>query len=58
MIKQTMQMIPGGMEQIDTIPSETLKFALCVLALIPMLLSFPFFQKYFSKGMMVGAVKG
>ena len=58
MIKQTMQMIPGGMENISTIPSETLKFALCVLALIPMLLSFPFFQKYFSRGMTVGAVKG
>lgn len=58
MIKQTMQMIPGGMENISTIPSETLKFALCVLALVPMLLSFPFFQKYFSRGMTVGAVKG
>ena len=40
------------------IPSETLKFAMCVLAAGPMVLVFPFFQKYFAKGMVVGAVKG
>lgn len=40
------------------LPSETLKFAMCVLAAGPMVLVFPFFQKYFAKGMVVGAVKG
>ncbi len=39
-------------------PSETLKFAMCVVAAGPMVIIFPFFQKYFSKGMMLGAVKG
>lgn len=39
-------------------PSETLKFAMCVLAAGPMVAVFPFFQKYFAKGMVVGAVKG
>lgn len=39
-------------------PTETLKFALCVIAAGPMLVVFPFFQKYFEKGMVVGAVKG
>lgn len=39
-------------------PIETLKYALCVIAAGPMLLVFPFFQKYFEKGMVVGAVKG
>ena len=41
-----------------TAPAETLKNALCVIAAGPMLMVFPFFQKYFSKGMTIGAVKG
>ncbi len=40
------------------IPTETMKFALVLLTVIPMLLIFPFFQKFFSKGLTVGAVKG
>lgn len=40
------------------LPSESLKYALCVIAAGPMLLVFPFFQKYFVKGTTIGAVKG
>lgn len=40
------------------LPSETLKYAMCVVAAGPMLLIFPFFQKYFSQGLTIGAVKG
>ncbi len=40
------------------IPTETMKFALVLLTVIPMLVIFPFFQKFFSKGLTVGAVKG
>ena len=47
-----------NLADVMVIPSETLKFAMCVLAAGPMLLLFPFFQKYFAKGMIVGAVKG
>ncbi len=39
-------------------PSETLRYAMCVVAAGPMLLIFPFFQKYFSQGLTIGAVKG
>ncbi len=39
-------------------PTETLKFAICVFAAIPMMVIFPFFQKFFSKGITVGSVKG
>lgn len=39
-------------------PAETLKYAMCVIAAGPMLFAFPFFQKYFEKGMVVGSVKG
>ena len=39
-------------------PAETLRYAMCVIAAGPMLLIFPFFQKYFAKGLTIGAVKG
>jgi len=47
-----------GVNVIGDVPTETIKFAMCILAAGPMLFLFPFFQKYFSKGMVVGAVKG
>lgn len=37
---------------------ETMKFAMAVVGVGPALLIFPFFQKYFAKGMTIGAVKG
>lgn len=42
----------------STLPSETIRFAMCMVAAGPMLVVFPFFQKYFAKGLTVGAVKG
>jgi len=42
----------------STAPLETMTFAMCIIAAGPMLVIFPFFQKYFSKGMMIGSVKG
>ena len=40
------------------IPLESLRMALAVIAVGPMLIVFPFFQKYFVKGVTVGSVKG
>jgi len=37
---------------------ETIKYATIILATVPVLLAFPFLQKYFVKGVMIGAVKG
>lgn len=42
----------------EDIPGENLRMALLVVCIGPMMLVFPFFQKYFTKGMTVGAVKG
>ncbi len=36
----------------------SVKMALTVIAIIPVLLIYPFFQKYFSQGVYLGAVKG
>ena len=40
------------------IPGESVRMALAVVVAGPALIVFPFFQKYFTKGMTVGAVKG
>lgn len=39
-------------------PSESARMAMCVMAMGPMLFAFPFFQKYFTRGLMVGSIKG
>lgn len=43
---------------VSNLPSVTIRFAMCMVAAGPMLVVFPFFQKYFAKGLTVGAVKG
>ena len=35
-----------------------LKYALIVVATVPILCAYPFAQKYFVKGVMIGSVKG
>lgn len=39
------------------LPNESLRMALCIVAAGPMLFVFPFFQKYFVKGLTVGSIK-
>ncbi|ABX42082.1 carbohydrate ABC transporter permease [Lachnoclostridium phytofermentans] len=51
------QMMMSGMD-ISTIPTLTLRMATAIVAVGPMLLVFPFFQKYFTKGITLGSVKG
>jgi putative aldouronate transport system permease protein len=38
--------------------AETIKYAVIVVATLPILCIYPFLQKYFVKGVMIGAVKG
>ena len=52
-----MQNAPA-MVNIQDLPGENLRMAMLVVAIGPMMLVFPFFQKYFTRGMTVGAVKG
>ena len=35
-----------------------MKYALVLISSAPMLIAYPFVQKYFVKGMMIGSVKG
>jgi len=38
--------------------SDTIKYAITMISTLPILLVYPFVQKYFVKGVMVGAIKG
>ncbi len=43
---------------IGDLPSEGARMAIAVLSIGPIILAYPFFQRYFVKGLTVGAVKG
>ena len=45
-------------EALGAMPTETIRMAMAVVGAGPMLVAFPFFQKYFVKGITVGSVKG
>ncbi|OBZ17219.1 carbohydrate ABC transporter permease [Bacillus sp. FJAT-26390] len=42
----------------EGIPNNGLNMAIAAIGVIPILVTYPFFQKYFAKGLTVGAVKG
>ena len=50
-------MDPVLQQQMDNI-RELLRFSLIVVASVPMLVMFPFVQRFFVKGIMIGAIKG
>lgn len=55
----TSAMTQGGGDSADQMMlSESVKYGVVVVSTIPILLVYPFLQKYFVKGVMVGAVKG
>lgn len=43
---------------VSTLPTVTMRMAIAVIGILPIIVAYPFFQKYFAKGIMVGAVKG
>lgn len=48
----------GMMVDLSNFPMESARMAMAVVAVLPILLIFPFFQKYFVQGLTVGSVKG
>ena len=42
----------------QSLPSEMLKCAMIVITALPILCVYPFLQRYFVKGIMVGSLKG
>lgn len=48
----------GAGTGVDLLPAEGVKMATMVITMGPILLLYPFLQKYFIKGIMIGAIKG
>lgn len=51
------ELLAGSVEETEPI-SETIKYAVIIVATIPILALYPFLQKYFVKGVLIGAIKG
>lgn len=47
-----------GQVSVRDIPNVGVRMAVAVVAVIPLLVAYPFFQKYFVKGITLGSVKG
>lgn len=45
-------------DAISRIPTETVRMAMAVIGIGPIVLAYPFFQKYIIKGLTLGAIKG
>lgn len=48
----------GNSAEVSQVPSETLQYATLVVVILPIMCVYPFLQKYFVKGVTLGAVKG
>ena len=46
------------LQSYEVFPQEPVRMAIAVIAIAPIIIIFPFLQKYFVKGITLGAVKG
>ncbi|MED4203609.1 carbohydrate ABC transporter permease [Neobacillus mesonae] len=56
-MRQNMDVAIMNQSIFDTIPQESAKMAMVVIATLPIAVSYPFFQKYFISGLTIGGVK-
>ena len=47
----------GNPDLVKSVPSETARMAMAIVAIGPIVLAYPFFQRYFEKGITLGATK-
>ena len=57
-LTMSMAELNANMADVATPPSSSVIAATVMVSVIPILLVYPFLQKYFVKGVMIGAVKG
>ncbi|AJS57686.1 carbohydrate ABC transporter permease [Paenibacillus sp. IHBB 10380] len=56
-ITQNAQNSSLSMEAIRSLPQDTSRMAMVVLATVPIIFAYPFFQRFFIQGLTIGAVK-
>ncbi len=47
-----------GLVNISELPSQTFRMAMAVVTVGPIIFAYPFFQRYFVRGLTIGAIKG
>lgn len=58
LVANSVDSMTAGVSAGDAEPiGETIKYATIVVATLPILLIYPFLQRFFVKGMLIGAVK-
>ena len=57
-VGDTQSMMEGAATVEAVSLSQSLKYAVIIVSTVPILLVYPFMQKYFVKGVMIGSVKG
>ena len=58
-LKQARQAMGAiALKELMQIPSETSRMAMAIIAIGPIVMAYPFFQRYFVKGLTIGALKG
>ena len=50
--------MPSGDQTAASVTAQTVKMAVVVVGTVPIMLIYPFLQKHFARGVMIGAVKG
>lgn len=49
---------PDGIAMLRALPDQNLRMACTCIIVLPMLLTYPFFQRYFIQGLTLGSIKG
>jgi putative aldouronate transport system permease protein len=57
-VLQGASMNSADFNQSTPLPPQTLQMAIVVIATVPILIVYPFLQKYFTRGVLTGAIKG
>ena len=58
-LKSNFSIVGGHASQLlNNLPTQSVRMAMCIVSIGPIILAYPFFQKYFIKGLTIGAVKG
>lgn len=52
------ELVEAYVEDMPVVTAESIKYATLFISMLPMLVVYPFIQKYFVKGVMVGSIKG
>lgn len=58
LVSNSTEELTAGMGDDKSLISQVIKYSTIVVSTVPILCIYPFLQKYFTKGVMIGAVKG